>query len=391
MGTSRVVIVGGGVMGCAVAASLRQAAPEREVVVVERDATYRQASSALSASSIRRQFSQPVNMAIGAYGYAFLKDAARHLAVDGEMPDIGLRDGGYLFLAPEAAAPAMREVHELQRAQGAEVALLDPAELQVRFPWLSTEGIALASLGLSGEGWFDGYGLLQAFRKRAIADGARFVAGEAAGFERSGARVLAVRLADGTRIEAQEIVVAAGPWSGKVGAMLDIDIPVRARRRSVFVLDTPDPLEPCPLLIDPSGFWLRPEGRFYLSGMSPLAGEDDPDDLPLEVAHDSFEEKLWPALAGRVPSLERLKVASSWAGYYEMNTVDQNGLVGTWPGLDNLFLATGFSGHGIQQAPAVGRGLAELMLTGAYRSLNLSDLSPRRLAEGRPLVERAVI
>lgn len=125
--------------------------------------------------------------------------------------------------------------------------------------------------------------------------------------------------------------------------------------------------------------------------MSPLAGEDDPDDLPLEVAHDSFEEKLWPALAGRVPSLERLKVASSWAGYYEMNTVDQNGLVGTWPGLDNLFLATGFSGHGIQQAPAVGRGLAELMLTGAYRSLNLSDLSPRRLAEGRPLVERAVI
>jgi glycine/D-amino acid oxidase-like deaminating enzyme len=391
METSRVVVVGGGVMGCAVAASLRRADPAREVVVVERDPTYRQASSALSASSIRRQFSQPVNMAIGAYGYAFLQDAARHLAVDGEMPDIGLRDGGYLFLAPEAAVPVMRAVHRLQRAHGVEVALLEPDALAARFPWLSTDGIALGSLGLAGEGWFDGYGLLQAFRKRAIADGARFVQGEAVGFDRSGERVLAVRLADGATLACAELVVAAGPWSGRIGAMLEIDIPVRGKRRSVFVLDTPDPLQPCPLLIDPSGFWLRPDGRYYLAGMSPLAGGEDPDDLPLEVDHESFEAKLWPALAERIPSLERLKVTGSWAGYYEMNTVDHNGLVGRWPGIGNLWVATGFSGHGIQQAPAVGRGMAELMVHGAYRSLDLADLSPQRLAEGRPLVEQAVI
>jgi FAD-dependent oxidoreductase domain-containing protein 1 len=391
MDGSGVVIIGGGVMGCAVAASLRQADPDRAVVVVERDPTYRQASSALSASSIRRQFSQPVNMAIGAYGYAFLKDAARHLAVDGDMPEIGLRDGGYLFLAPASAVPVMRAVHTLQRAHGVEAALLEPDALAARFPWLSTENIALGSLGLAGEGWFDGYGLLQAFRRRAIADGARFVHGEAVGFARSPERVEAVRLADGTTLACTDLVVAAGPWSGKVGAMLDIDIPVRGRRRSVFVLDTPDPLEPCPLLIDPSGFWLRPEGRYYLAGMSPLPGEEDPDDLPLEVDHESFEARLWPALAERIPSLERLKVMSSWAGYYEMNTVDHNGLVGRWPDVGNLWVATGFSGHGIQQAPAVGRGMAELMVHGAFRSLDLSDLSPQRLADGRPLIEQAVI
>ncbi|WP_159710377.1 NAD(P)/FAD-dependent oxidoreductase [Geminicoccus flavidas] len=392
MDAGRVVIVGGGAIGSAVAAFLRQADLGREVVVIERDPTYRQASSALSASSIRRQFFQPVNMAIGAYGYAFLKEAAhRHLAVDGELPEIGLRDGGYLFLAPPAAEPTMRAVHALQRAEGVQVALLEPDALRARFPWLSTEGIALGSLGLAEEGWFDGYGLLQAFRKRAIADGARFVHGEATGFVRDGERVTGVELGDGSRVPCDALVVAAGPWSGQVGLKLGIDIPVRGRRRSVFVLDTPEPLEPCPLLIDPSGFWLRPEGRYYLSGMSPLADEPDPDDLPLEVDHDSFEERLWPALAERIPSLERLKVMSSWAGYYEMNTVDHNGLVGRWPGFINLYAATGFSGHGIQQAPAVGRGLAELIVHGAYQSLDLSDLSPVRLVENRPLVEQAVI
>ena len=391
MSEHRVAIIGGGVMGCATAMFLRRLAPERQVVVIERDPAYRQASSALSASSIRRQFSQPVNMAIGAFGYGFLKDARRHLAVDGDIPEIGLRDGGYLFLAPEHAVPVMREVHALQRSYGVDVALLEPDALALRFPWLSTEDVALASLGLSGEGWFDGYGLLQAFRKRALADGARFMKGEAVGVDRQGARITAVRLADGETLACGDLVLSAGPWSGHVGRMLDLDLPVRARRRSVFVLETPDPLQPCPLLIDPSGFWLRPEGRFYLAGMSPLPGEDDPDDLPLDVDHELFEERLWPALAARVPRLERLKVSSSWAGYYEMNTVDQNGLVGRWPGIDNLYVAAGFSGHGIQQSPAVGRGLAELIVQGMYEGLDLGDLSPSRLMQGRPLVEKAVI
>ena len=186
------------------------------------------------------------------------------------------------------------------------------------------------------------------------------------------------------------VVNAAGPWAARVATMAGIDLPVRARARSVFVLDCPEPLPGCPLLIDPSGFWLRPEGRHVITGAPPRPG-DDHDDLPLEPDHGLFEEVIWPALAERVPALERLRVVGSWAGYYEMNIFDQNGIVGPHPTLANFYFANGFSGHGIQQAPAVGRGLAELIAHGDYRTLDLSALGFARIGEDRPLVERNVI
>lgn len=388
----RVVIVGGGAIGSAVAYWLTRAgAGGPEVVVVERDPTYRQASSALSASSIRQQFSTSVNIAIGRFGIAFLRELHEHLAVDGEVPELGLHEGGYLYLASAEGAAVLCQNHALQRAQGADVALLGPQELVARFPWLSAEGVALASLGLSGEGWFDGYGLLRAFRRRAVAQGARFLADEVVAVRRRGAEVAAVELAQGGGLACDVLVNAAGPWSARLAAMMGASLPVEARRRCVFVLDCPEELPGCPLIIDPSGFWLRPEGRQFICGAPPRPGEDL-DGLPLdEVDHTLFEEVIWPALAHRVPAFERLKVTGSWAGYYEYNTVDQNGLVGPQPGLANVLVATGFSGHGIQQAPAVGRGIAELVLEGSYRSLDLSDLAPSRIGQGRPLPERNVI
>jgi FAD-dependent oxidoreductase domain-containing protein 1 len=186
------------------------------------------------------------------------------------------------------------------------------------------------------------------------------------------------------------VVNAAGPWAARVAAMAGIDLPVRARARSVFVLACPESLPGCPLVIDPSGFWLRPEGQHFLVGAPPRP-EEDADDRPLEPDHALFEEAIWPALAERVPALERLKVVNAWAGYYEMNTFDQNGIVGAHPSLPNLYLANGFSGHGIQQAPAVGRGIAELILHGRYRTLDLSPLGVERLLTNRPQVERNVI
>ncbi|MDX6748934.1 FAD-binding oxidoreductase [Geminicoccaceae bacterium 1502E] len=388
----RVVIVGGGAIGSAIAYWLtRESRADLEVVVVERDPAYRRASSALSASSIRQQFSTAVNIDIGSFGIRFLRALPDYLAVEGEVPELGLDEGGYLFLASTGGEPVLRQNHALQRARGADVALLEPAELAARFPWLSTGDVALASLGLSGEGWFDGYGLLRAFRRRAAAQGARFLADEVVGVRRQGARVVAVELGQGDELACDLLVNAAGPWSARVAAMMEASLPVRARRRCVFVLDCPEPLPGCPLMIDPSGFWLRPEGRQFICGAPPLAGQDH-DDLPLdEIDHTLFEETIWPTLAHRVPAFERLKVTGSWAGYYEYNTVDQNGLVGQQPGLSNVLVATGFSGHGIQQAPAVGRGIAELVLDGSYRSLDLCDLDPARLEQGRPLLERNVI
>lgn len=380
------VVIGGGVIGSAVAMHL--ALGGASVSVVERDLSYATASSSLSASSIRQQFSQPVNIALSQYGIGFLRDAAEHLSVDGDGPALSLREPGYLYLASPAGVDVLRANHAVQRAAGVQVALLEPDALRARFPWLSTDGVALGSLGLDGEGWFDGPALAAAFRRKARALGVAWLHGEAVGLERDGARVSAVRLRDGARLPCGAVVNAAGPHARAVGAMAGVALPVEARRRCVFVFTCPDALPGCPLVIDTSGVWWRPEGDRFLAGWSPPG---DAEEFGLEVDHALFDDVIWPALARRVRAFERVRGAGAWAGHYEFNTFDQNGLLGVHPGVPNLYFANGFSGHGMQQAPGVGRGIAELVLHGAYRTLDLSALSVARVAAGRPLVERNVI
>ncbi len=388
-----VVIVGGGVMGAATACFLARDHGLR-VTVLERDPLYRRASSALSASSIRQQFSQGINIALSQWSLAFMQRLGDELAVDGQRPDVGLVQPGYLFLATDAGRGALCENHVQQRGHGADVALLTPPNLVQRFPWLHVADIALGSLGLSGEGWFDGPALLQAFRHKAIACGARFVAAEASGFDAAGELVTAVACADGTRHAADAFVIAAGAWSAPLAAQLGFALPVAPKKRDVFVFDSPAALPGCPLVVDPSGLWFRPEGRGFICGAPPrcIDGEVDPDEPALDaIDHAQFEEQLWPALAHRVPGFAALRLRSAWAGYYEMNSFDHNGLAGALPGWDNVFTACGFSGHGMQQAPAVGSALAALIAGGTRDAPPLDALSPRRLLENRPLLESNVI
>ncbi len=398
--SEHVVIIGGGAIGSSIARYLtrpeNQAARPCRVTVLERDFSYARASSALSASSIRQQFSTAINMAISAYGIGVLRDAGRELAVPGGPPPcVGLHEGGYLYLATPAGQGILRDNHAVQRAAGADVALLSPHELRARFPWLCTDGLALGSLGLSGEGWFDGYSLLQALRAQARAQGACYLQAEAVGFEAknglSRTSIQRVMLSNGEHIEGDWFVNAAGPWARPVAAWAGIDLPVFARRRTVFHVTCPEPLPRCPLLIDPSGIWLRPEGAGFITGFAPPADQDG-DDLPLdEPEHQAFDDFVWPTLAERIPAFEALRLQRTWAGYYEMNTFDHNAIVGPHPACDNLLFANGFSGHGLQQSPAVGRGVAEWIAHGGYRTLDLSPLGWARVLEGRPLVEKNVI
>jgi len=186
-------------------------------------------------------------------------------------------------------------------------------------------------------------------------------------------------------------VNAAGAWSRALARMLGIDIPVYARRRSIFNVSTPAKLARCPLLIDPTGVYFRPEGRTYICGTSPAA-DNDPDDLPLdEVDHALFDDVIWPTLAHRVPEFEALRVENCWSGYYEYNVFDQNAIIGHHPDVDNCVFANGFSGHGLQQGPATGRGVSELILHGRYTTLDLSPLGWERVLENRPIVEKNVV
>ncbi len=388
---SRVTIVGGGVMGAATACFL---ARDHGIAatVLERDPSYARASSALSASSIRQQFSTAINIALSRESMAFYRRIGSELAVGDQAPDIGLVERGYLYLAGAENASVMTEIHALQREHGVQVALLDPEALRSRFAWLSTDGIALGSLGLAGEGWFDGYAVLQSFRRKAIACGARFVKADATRLVGSHGRIVAVVTADGQQFNADTVLVAAGAWSAPLLATAGVAMPVHARKRDVFVVDSPAVLDDCPLLIDPSGVWLKPEGRpgRYITGAPPRGF--DGDDVPLEqIDHGLFEAVIWPALAARIPAFEALRVASAWGGYYEMNTFDHNGLAGPAPGWDNLHMACGFSGHGMQQAPAVGRSMASWLARGSWEGVDLTPLAPARVPEGRPLLERNII
>ena len=375
------MVIGGGAIGSSVAWHLSgDPAFHGTVAVVERDPTYSQASSALSASSIRQQFSTPLNIHLSRFGIGFLRRAHDRLGVD-----LGLKEAGYLFLASAAGEAVLRANHAIQKGEGCAVELLDPATLRRRFPWIASEGVVLASHGTANEGWFDGPALMQSFRRKARAQGAVYVADEVVGLSPH-----AVALRSGDSIEARTIVLAAGPWSGAVAATAGIALPVEPRRRSVFVFDVRETPGATPLTIDPSGTWFRPEGRFYIGGTTPARGNDPPG-APLEVQHQEWDDLVWPTLAARVPAFEAAKVVNSWAGYYEYNTFDQNGIVGRHPSIESLIFATGFSGHGIQQSPAVGRAVAELIVHGSYRTLDLSAFGYERISAGRPIRELNVV
>lgn len=388
----RVLIIGGGAVGSATALFLKRLGGAAvKVTVVEPDPGLTRASSALSAGSIRQQFSNAINVRMSQFGLDVITNAPQWLGVDDQPVDLGFVPSGYLFLATGDTA-AMEANHAVQHALAAPVRLLSPGAVAARFPWLNTADLRLASLGEAGEGWFDGYAFARALAHKARSLGATWQRARVVGFERLPQRLRAARLDDGCVLEADAFVNAAGPWARAVAQLAGLDLPVHARRRTVFAFSCPTRLPRTPLVIDPSGVWFRSEGAGFIGAWTPGAGDEDPDDLPLDQPDlAQFDDRLWPALAQRVPAFEALRMNHAWAGYYEVNALDHNALIGPAPGLPNLLLANGFSGHGLQHAPAAGRGLAEWLLEGGYRSLDLSPLDAQRLAEGRVVVERAVI
>lgn len=394
-GTRRgdVVIVGGAIVGSAVATFLALRDDwDGRVLVVERDPTYRTSSTTLSAASIRLQFSTPLNIEISRFGISVIKDLDRWLGVPGEpSPNVDFVEGGYLFLATQVGLPILEANHAVQVAHGVRVALLDPDELRRRFRWMNVEDLAGGSLGLADEGWFDAHALLQAFRRKARSLGVEYLAGEVVAVDRDGSSVRGVRLSDGSAVEAPLVVNAAGPRAAEVATMAGLELPVRPRKRFVYHFDCRERLGPAPLTINPGGVYFRPEGPAWIGGYSPRHGEADPDTLDLEVDRSRFEEVVWPELARRVPAFESLRLLDAWAGHYEVNTLDHNAIIGPHPDVPGFLFANGFSGHGLQQAPAVGRGLAEWIVDGRYRTLDLSPLGYERILTNQPVRELNVV
>jgi FAD-dependent oxidoreductase domain-containing protein 1 len=389
--TADVAIIGGAVMGSSIACQLAQRSDfAGRIVVIEADPSYQICASARSAASIRQQFSSAINIEISLFGIEYLRNLGEHLRVDGDRPSIDLNEGGYLFLATPDKEGILRDNHALQTRLGAHIEYFDQESLKAKFPWLCVDDLTAGCHGLTGEGWFDGYGLMQAFRKKARALGVDYIAAKADGLRRDG-QGWHITLSTGETVSAGSVVNAAGASGGaEICRQAGLDVPIHSRKRCVYTFECRDKLGGFPLLIDPNGTYVRPEGTGYICGSAPPA-DQDPDCDDFEVDYDFFETHIWPTLAARVPAFEAIKPGAAWAGSYDMNLFDHNAFVGAVPGLERFYLALGFSGHGLQQSPAAGRGLAELIATGRYETLDLSPLGIERYRANAPLVERNVV
>lgn len=388
-----VVIVGGAMIGASVAWYLASNPDfNGKVLVVERDPTYANSGTGHTNSCIRQQFSNAINIQISRYAIEFMRDFSARME-DAAAPEIHLHSFGYLYLAAsENAAEVLRENQQVQAACGAATRLYSQAELAEAFPFYHLDDIVLGSHNPVDEGYFDGNTLFDWWRRKAREFGVEFIDNTVVSMARSGGKVRSVTLASGQEVAVGLVVNASGTRADATARMAGLGVPVEPRKRYTFVFEAQNPL-PCdlPLTVDPCGVHMRTDGRYYMAGSPPAEGDPavDPNDFTQDFS--LWQEKVWPAIAHRIPQFSALKLIQSWAGNYAYNTLDQNAIVGPHPDVANFLFVNGFSGHGFQQAPAMGRGISELVVYGGYRTLDLSPLSVRRVLEGRPLREKAVI
>nr|WP_189879890.1 FAD-binding oxidoreductase [Streptomyces bluensis] len=369
MHNARVVVIGGGVIGTSIAYHLARAGVP-DVVLVERD-ELASGSTARAAGGVRAQFSDELNIQLGARS---LEAFARF----GEEPghDIGLHRVGYLFLlSTEAEVAAFEAGVRLQNTLGVPSRMLDPAEAQRLCPLITTDGLLAAAFS-PDDGHCTPEAVVHGYAAGARRHGARVLRHcEATGIETRGNTITAVTTSRG-RIATDTVVCAAGPWSRAVGAMAGVDLPVEPLRRQIAVTEPVPDLPPdLPMTIDfASSFYFHTEGPGLLVGMS------DPDETPgfATETHDRWIPRLYEAMERRAPALLDLRRTGGWAGLYEISP-DHNALIGEAGSCSRFLYATGFSGHGFLQGPAVGEVVRDLYL-GRVPFVDISPLSVDRFA-----------
>jgi glycine/D-amino acid oxidase-like deaminating enzyme len=388
-----VVIVGGAMMGSSTAWFLVNNPDfNGRVLVVERDPSYANAATTRTNSCIRQQYSTEINIRISQFGAEYVKNFRAFMGNDPDVPRVPLQSFGYMYLAgDERFAEVLRANQATQAACGAATRLLTADQIAAAYPFYNVSDIVLGSINTVDEGYFEGSTLFDWWRRKARQQGVEYVTNEVVAIGRAGSRIGSVTLASGEVVGCGWLVNASGTRGARTAAMAGITIPIEPRTRFTFVFSAEDQLDrDLPLTIDPSGVHVRTDGLYYLCGCPP--DDDSPPDFDdFEVDYSVWEDKLWPALAHRVPAFERIKIQTAWMGHYDYNTLDHNAIVGPHDEIANFLFLNGFSGHGFQQSPAMGRGTAEWIAHGEFRSLDLSPLGYGRIARKEPFLERAII
>lgn len=391
-----VVIVGGAMHGSATAWFLTENPDFKgSVLVVERDPSYGKCATSLSNSCIRQQFSDAINIRCSQFGAEFIRNFRGLMGGSEHYPKLEIRNFGYMYLAnSESAAEVLRENQRVQVAAGAGTRLMTADEIKRTYPFYVVDDIVLGSHNSRGEGYFDGIAVFDGFRRSSRARSVEYIANEVVLMTKnaSGTRIESVTLKSGEAVACGQVVNASGTRAARTAAMAGISIPVEPRKRFSWIFAAARPIQgPLPLTIDPSGYHVRHEnGDTYLAGGR---AEPDPAVAPDDFAmdHDLWQERVWPVMAARIPQFEEIKVISEWVGHYEYNAFDHNAIVGPHNEVANFHFQCGFSGHGLQHAPAIGRGMAEFLTYGEFRALDLSVFSFERIARNAPFFERAII
>lgn len=390
-----VVIVGGAMYGASVSWFLADNPDfDGSILVVEREPTYTACSTTHTNSCMRQQFSREINVRISQFAADFVKNLQRYMGDDPRVPNLPIQSYGYMYLADnEPFAEVLRASQQVQAACGAGTRYLTAEEIGRDYPFCNLEDIIGGNHNLVDEGYFDGGTLFDWWRRSGKEKGVEYLGNEvvAMALNAGGTRVESVTLKSGESVACGTVVNASGPRAVLTSRMAGIEVPVEPRKRYTFIFDAEQPLDrDLPLTIDPSGVHMRTDGAYYLAGCPP---DEDPavDYDDYQQDYDIWQEKVWPIVATRIPQFEAIKLVNSWAGHYAFNTFDQNAILGPHTRVENFIFVNGFSGHGLQQSPAMGRGTAELIVYGEYRSLDLSPFNFTRIERGEPFNEKAII
>lgn len=387
MNQADIIIVGGGAMGSSTAYSLRKIGFTGRIIVFEKDPIYEFSSTARSAGGFRQLYTTAINIQVSRYSLQVYKDFPKAMAIDGEEFGINFRQRGYLFLGKTGMMPALEKQKALQNKLGAPSEILSANELHTIIPELNIDDLE-GGLYCAEDGYLDPYSIMQGFRKNAQKLGVEYVTEEVDSILVDHHQVTGVRLVNGTEYQSKIVINCAGAWGVYLAEKLGLPVPIHPLKRQIFLFDTEVPLKKeIPLTVDPTGVYFRHEGDKILTGFS----EEVEPGIDFTVKRSLFYDEMWPALAERVKNFEKAKVTSAWAGLYSYNTIDHNAIVGRHPSMNGYYMALGFSGHGMQQAPGVGQGLAELIHHGKYETLDLKPFRFERFEENDLVLEDAIV
>ncbi|WP_299348201.1 FAD-binding oxidoreductase [uncultured Shimia sp.] len=393
-GAYDVVIIGGATMGACTAWFLASNPDFKgKVLVVEPDPTFAKAQTGASNNCMRQQFANPINVKIGQYAAEFIGDFRNNLGGDPEVPNLDIRNFGYLYLSDNAElTKVLHRDQSVQEDCGAGTKMVTSKEIAAAYPFYKLDDIEAGSLNTVDEGYYNAPLMVEWLIKKSIANGVDYVQNTVTAIGRDGDKVTSVTLASGETIEAGAIVNASGTRAGIVADMAGLKLDIQSKRRYTFIFRAKEPLDrDLPLTIDPTGVHFRQFGDDYLVGCPPL-GEDatvDVDDFSAEET--IWEDKVHPIIANRIPQFKDVEIIDFWIGHYDFNTFDFNVVIGPHDEVSNFHFTNGSSGHGSQQGPAVGRGVAEQIIYGEFRSMDLSPFLYERFAKGERVIERAVI